>query len=197
MRLALRPWLPTFALLVALTACGDAPSPRATPDVTEGPGAAPAPTLATAAALGVPNAHEPVPGLLTAGQPSPEQMRALAAAGYTRFISLRLPEEGGAGWEEAFAAENGVSFTRLPIRGADDLSMANVEALDRILDEAGEAPTVLYCGSANRVGALLALRAHWLDGVAPDAALEFGKSAGMTRLEPDVLQRLGTGAGGR
>jgi protein tyrosine phosphatase (PTP) superfamily phosphohydrolase (DUF442 family) len=147
------------------------------------------PALADAVALGVSNAREPLPGLLTAGQPTPDQLDGLVAAGFTRFISLRSATESGAGWEEERSGAEW-TFKRIPVSGADDLTRANVEALDRVLDEAGGAPTVLYCGSGNRVGALLALRAYWLDGASPADAIELGRDAGLTRLEPAVLALL-------
>lgn len=143
------------------------------------------PALADAVALGVSNAREPLPGLLTAGQPTPDQLDGLVAAGYTRFISLRPATERGAGWEEERSRDEW-TFTRIPVSGASDLTRANVEALDQILDEANGAPTVLYCGSGNRVGALLALRAYWLDGASAADALDLGRAAGLTRLEPAV-----------
>jgi protein tyrosine phosphatase (PTP) superfamily phosphohydrolase (DUF442 family) len=185
-----RSHLVAFGLL-ALAACVDRPAsetdaPRAVVQTASAEA-----TLETAITLGVTNAREPIPGLITAGQPTEDQMRALAAAGYENFVSLRLPGENGAGWEEAFAGRQDLTFTRLPISGAEDLTLENVEELDRILDAAGDTPTVLYCGSSNRVGAMLALRAHWLDGMDPGQALDLGRAAGMTRLEPVVTQALG------
>jgi uncharacterized protein (TIGR01244 family) len=175
-------------------------APRATPEAAgaaSGPAAAAAAAsaLEAAAALGVPNAHEPAPGLLTAGQITEAQLDGLARAGYTTFVSLRLSDEEGAGWEEAYASGHGVTFTRIPVAGAEGLTRENVEALDRVLDAAGNTPVVVYCGSANRAGALLALRARWLDGATPEEALAFGRAAGMTRLEPVVAQLLGSGEG--
>ena len=181
-----------LVLLATLACGGGAPSQAQDRDSDDVSSAPAPPTLATATALGVANAHEPTAGLLTAGQLTEEQMAALAEAGYTTFISLRAPEESGAGWEEAYAAQHGLAFTRLSIAGAGDLSQENVTALDAILD-AANGPTVLYCGSANRVGAMLALRANWLDGIDAAQALDFGKAAGMTRLEPAVVQLLGLG----
>ena len=134
-----------------------------------------------------------MPGLLTAGQISQAQLDALAQRGYTTFVSLRLPDEDGAGWEEAYAAQRGVSFERIPVAHAEGLTRENVEALDRALKAVGEGKTVLYCGSANRVGALLALRASWLEGATPEEAMALGRAAGMTRLEPDVARLLGGG----
>lgn len=176
--------------LVTLPACSDRPAEQ-TPGEAAAAAAAPAPSLATATALGVFNAHEPTPGLLTAGQLTEGQLVALAGAGYTTFISLRSPEEDGAGWEEAAAAAHGITFTRLPVPGAGDLTREKVEELDRILDAIGETPAVLYCGSANRVGAMLALRAYWLDGATPEDALVLGRAGGMLSLEPAVVQLIG------
>lgn len=189
-RTALTPAFLVTLGLIALPACSDRPADQAS-DETATVAAAPAPSLATATALGVFNAHEPTPGLLTAGQLTEAQLGALADAGYTSFISLRSPEEEGAGWEEAAAAAHGITFTRLPVAGAGDLTREKVEELDRILDAMANQHTVLYCGSANRVGAMLALRAHWLDGATPEEALALGRAGGVRGLEPAVMQLLG------
>lgn len=184
----------TVLALAPLAGCSDAPRPA--PEAASEPvpvvsAAAAASDLEAALAMGVPNAHEPAPGLLTAGQVTQAQMEALAAAGYTTFISLRLPTEEGAGWEEAYAAQSGLSFARIPVGGPEGLTRENAEALDHVLKAAGDGKTLLYCGSANRVGALLAMRAHWLGGATPEEAMALGKAAGMTRLEPDVARLLG------
>ncbi|RMH12103.1 MAG: hypothetical protein D6701_14000 [Gemmatimonadetes bacterium] len=142
-------------------------------------------------ALGVRNARQPVPGLITSGQPTPEQLEALRELGVTRFISLRWPEESGAGWEEARSEAEGFVFTRLPIAGADGLTREHVERLDALLDQAGEGATALYCGSSNRVGAMLALRAYWLEGASPEDALAVGRAAGLAGLEGEVRRILG------
>jgi uncharacterized protein (TIGR01244 family) len=133
----------------------------------------------------------PQPGLLTGAQPTNAQFEALSEAGYTHFISLRPESETGAGWEEADAAAHAHDFDRLSIAGAGDLTRENVEAFAALLEEAGDAPTVIYCASGNRVGAMLALKAAWIDGVAPDQALRLGLDAGMTRLEAPVRELLG------
>ena len=191
-----------LAAVVALAACSDAPDDAApeagaaaAPSAVHTPAApatAPAtPGLASVADMGVPNAREPRPGLITAGQPTQAQFDALAEAGYRNFISLRPVTESGAGWEEAFVSGRELDFDRLPIAGGGDLTRAAVEELDRLLAEAGDEPTVVYCGSSNRVGALMALRAHWLEGASPEEAMAVGRAAGMTRLEGDVARILG------
>lgn len=189
----------TAAALLLAAACADAPPPPAD-DAPTPVLAAPAPagpSLATAQALGIPYAHQPLPHLLTAGALTEAQMDALAKAGYVNFISLRSPEEDGSGWEEAFTAAQGLPFHRIPVAGAGGLTRENAEALDAILDAAGDTPTVLYCGSANRVGALMALRAAWLDGASAEDALALGRSAGLLGLDPTVSQLLAAGGATR
>lgn len=154
-------------------------------------GASSTATLQVATDLGVRNARMPLPGIVTAGQPTQEQLEALAAAGYENFISLRPTSEDGAGWEEAHSASGSYDFDRLPISGAASLTHENVEAFAAMLEEAGDDPTVIYCASSNRAGAMLALKAHWVDGVEPAEALELGLQGGMTRLEAPVRELLG------
>ena len=193
--MSFEPFRSTSAVLLALVvaACGGAES-----DGSSEAGAtaevAPAPSLSVATELGVRNARSPVEGLVSAGQPSQEQIEALAEAGYRNFISLRPMAEDGAGWEEAHATIGGYDFDRLPISGGADLTRENVEAFAAMLEAAGDEPTVVYCASSNRVGAMLALKAHWIDGVAPEEALELGLAGGMTRLEGPVRELLGLGS---
>lgn len=138
------------------------------------------------ARLGVQNVSEPVPNLITAAQPDRDQVEALVGMGYEHFISLQLPGEPGAGWEESGVPAAGRTFVRIPVGGADDLTRENVALLARVLEEAGGDPTVLYCASSNRAGALLALKAFWVDGMSVEEALSLGRRAGMRALEPDV-----------
>lgn len=135
--------------------------------------------------LGVSNASIPADGLLCAGQLSQEQMDALSAMGFASFVSLRRPTEKGAGWEEAHAAAGGIDFQRLPIAGADGVTEEAAMELSDVMANA-KRPMVLYCGSSNRVGALLALKAHKVESMPADEAIEFGKSAGLKSLEPKV-----------
>jgi len=60
--------------------------------------------------------------------------------------------------------------------------------LDILIAEA-DGPVLVHCGSANRVGALLALRKS-MAGADDEAALEYGRKGGMTSLEPRVKEAL-------
>ncbi len=139
-----------------------------------------------AAALGLENVAAPMPGLVTAAQPTAAQVAELQSLGYERFISLQLASEPGAGWEEAGIPGAGGSFLRIPVASPADLTRENVEVLAAALEQAGGEETLLYCASSNRVGAMLALKAFWLDGATQEDALALGRSAGMRALEPDV-----------
>jgi protein tyrosine phosphatase (PTP) superfamily phosphohydrolase (DUF442 family) len=79
----------------------------------------------------------------------------------------------------------------LPIQGGYDLNQANAQKLDQCLNAAGDQPILVHCMSGNRVGALFALRAYWLQGASPEQALAIGLKYGLTKLEPVIRQMLG------
>jgi uncharacterized protein (TIGR01244 family) len=138
--------------------------------------------------VGLPNERMPAAGLLTGGQVTREQMTELAEMGYSTFVSLRPVSEEGAGWEEEFAASQGMTLVRIPVGSAEDLTRENARILADTLAEA-DGKAVVYCKSGNRVGALLALKAHWIDEESAEEALAFGRDAGLTRMEP-VVQKI-------
>ena len=142
-------------------------------------------------AMEIRNARMPAPNLLTGGQITREQMAALRNVGYRTFISLRPASEPGAEWEEEFAAANNIEFLRLPVEGAAGVTRENAERLAGMIEGVESEPTIVYCGSGNRVGALLALKAHFVDGESAEEGLAFGKQAGLTRLERKVRELLG------
>ena len=155
------------------------------------PAAAP---VSTPGGVTISHGRMPAEGLITGGQITPEQMTALAAEGYKTFINLRPADEEGTSWEEEFAGQAGLRFVRIPVAGHADLSHEKVDLLTRTMEEGrGDGGVVLYCASSNRVGAMLALKAHWVDGLPPREALAFGRDGGMTRLEPEVKKLLGLG----
>lgn len=177
------------ALLAAPVAGAGEPTAQAPIAAAPEDNAAPIPAEAVDA-LHVPNARRPAPEMLTGGQITPEQMTALRDLGYRVFVNLRPADEPETGWEEEFAAREGIAFARIPVAGAAGVTRENAERLAAVLAEAG-GPAVVYCGSGNRAGALLALKARFLEGESAEEALAFGKEAGLTRLEPAVRELLG------
>lgn len=161
------------SLLVLLAACASTPLPEAK----------------TLQDLKVANASAgPAPGLLCSGQPTPEQFPKLKQAGIDRVISLRAENESGTGWEERGAPLAGLEFVRFVIEGAEDLTPEKAKEFANLLGDGSR--TLVACGSSNRVGALFAMKARFVDGKTADEALAIGKACGLSKLEPAVKEAL-------
>ena len=130
----------------------------------------------------------PVDGITSSGQPDEKEFSLFAEAGYVAVVDLRgLSEDRGLN-EGAVLEQLGLEYVVLPLSSPDAINFENAAKLDQIL--AGyDGPVLVHCGSGNRVGALLALSKS-LEGADDDAALQYGRSAGMTGLEPVVRSRL-------
>lgn len=177
-------WSLVSLIVIGCAAPGeDAPAADVAP--AEEPPAEAAPVAESAELL--PNAVSPEEGLLAGGQPSVEQLEALKEAGYVSVINLRTDGEGGTG--QAEVEELGLTYLALPITGAEGLSEENARAFAALLEEA-ERPAVVHCGSGNRVGALFALKAFYVDGASAEEALAYGRQSGLTRLEGAVEEHL-------
>ena len=157
-----------------------------------GPAQAQAVTAATGPAplVEIPNARQPVPGVLTGGQPTRGQLEEAAAAGYMTVVNLRPLSERGAWDEEEFVTELGMTFFHIPVAGIEDVNQENAEALREILRSSNGQPILVHCASGNRIGALLAIGAALFDGALLDEALELGRDAGLTRLERTTREYL-------
>ena len=141
--------------------------------------------------LEIKNAKMPLPGMLTGGQPTEEEFAAAVEAGYKTIVNLRSDGEEGS-WDEASKAQElGVAYVHIPLSGGDDLTPENVERFAKVLDEQSNYPMMVHCASGNRVGAMLALKAHQVDGMDPADALQLGIDGGVTKLEGAVREKLG------
>lgn len=103
---------------------------------------------------GIPNAHEPLPGLLTGGQPGAKQLEALKAAGGSAVIDLRDPMEPRPIDEAATVNGLGMKYLNIPVRGGS-LDDATLERILDALRANADQPTLMHCGSGNRVGGAL------------------------------------------
>jgi uncharacterized protein (TIGR01244 family) len=135
------------------------------------------------------NGATPAEGILAGGQPTREQLTAIADNGYRSVINLRTEGERG-NTDPSVVESLGMVYVEIPIEGADGLTEENARRLATALEEV-EMPAVVHCGSGNRVGALFAMKAYYVDGLPAEEALMVGQQAGMTRLEPAVRQKLG------
>lgn len=137
----------------------------------------------------LPNGRQPLPGVLTGGQPTGEQLAAIAAAGYKTVISLRVPAEAPPPLADR-ARELGLRYVELPVAGAQDLTAEKVAELGKLLADRDAYPLAIHCASGNRVGAMLALEQAQVEGKDAREALAVGLAAGLTHLEAKVRELL-------
>jgi uncharacterized protein (TIGR01244 family) len=128
--------------------------------------------------------------LHSSGQPSIEALTKLGSTSVRTVIDLRPDAETPDLDEKAVVEKSGVVYRSLPIAGKASLTRENVVAFDKLLAEAKQGEVLVHCASGNRVGAMMALRARWLQGKSADEALAIGKAAGMTGLAADVKNLL-------
>jgi uncharacterized protein (TIGR01244 family) len=128
--------------------------------------------------------------LHVSAQPTAEAFMNLPAAGVRTVINLRPAGETPDLDEKSIVEKAGMKYRALPIAGAAGLTRDNVALFDRILAETGEGKVLMHCGSGNRVGAMMALRAHWVQGKSAEEALVIGRSSGLKGLEGEVKSLL-------
>lgn len=131
------------------------------------------------------------PGVAISGQPTVAGIDAVQELGFQAMVDLRQPDEPGVAAEAARAADIGLRRLSVPMPARNGPEMeAFLEQLTGILNEAGNYPILLNCGSANRAAAAWALyRAR--TGVPAAVALEEGRALGLTSREALVREVLG------
>ena len=130
----------------------------------------------------------PVDGVTTAGQPDAATFEIFAKQGYRTVIDIRTEPEDRGMDEATVINDLGMEYVVFPIDKPEAINFENASELGRLIDNA-DGPVLVHCGSSNRVGALFALRKS-LDGADDETALEYGREAGMTRLEGRVKEVL-------
>jgi protein tyrosine phosphatase (PTP) superfamily phosphohydrolase (DUF442 family) len=104
------------------------------------------------AITGVPNASEPIPGIVTGGQPSPEHLAALKRAGCQVVIDIREAMEPQPFKRPDAVVQAGLQYRHIPV-GHGPVSDATFGRLvDAVRELAGKTPAFVYCSSGNRVG---------------------------------------------
>ena len=125
----------------------------------------------------IPNYKLIAPGIAAAGQPSPEVLAKLGSMGFKTVLNLRQPEEGGPANERELVEGQGLRYVSVPMTAAT-FSLADVLAVEKVLNDPAAGPVLFHCASANRVGgtwaAVLARRGQSLDD-----ALARGREAGL------------------
>jgi protein tyrosine phosphatase (PTP) superfamily phosphohydrolase (DUF442 family) len=102
----------------------------------------------------VTNACQVLPNVITGGQPSAPQLRALKEAGGGMVLDIRDPMEPRLVDEPALVRELGMEYVNIPVR-AGSLDDATLEKILAVLRDAGDRTVFFHCGSGNRVGGAL------------------------------------------
>lgn len=131
---------------------------------------------------GVTNAAQPLPNLVTGGQPGPDHLRALKAAGVELVLDVRDPVEPRPFDEPALIAELGMEYVNIPV---NPMTM-NGETLDKIRGvlQANAGRRVFYhCASGGRVGG--SLLPHFIldHGLTEEDAVQQSMRVGMRSAE--------------
>ena len=108
--------------------------------------------------------------LATAGQPTVEQLREIAEAGYRAVINLGLldpryclPDEA------ALAASLGLAYHHIPVQ-FDSPRREEFDAFAAVMDASADRPTFVHCAANYRVSAFVALYGELRWGWTPAAA---------------------------
>lgn len=137
------------------------------------------------AAMGLANACQALPNIVTGGQPSAQHLKALKEAGAQILLDVRDPMEQRPFDEPALARQIGLEYINVPVSSAT----INDSTLDRILTvlrNAGEKQIYFHCGSGNRVGAALIPYFMIDQGMEEEDAVEQAMRVGLR--SPEMLE---------
>ncbi len=132
---------------------------------------------------GVPNASEPLPGLVTGGQPMAPHLAALRQAGCRMVLDCRDPMEPRPLREPEDVVAAGLEYRCIPVghsRG-DDATLTEIR--DALRASVGTKPVLFHCASGNRVGAALIPYLMLDQGFTEEAAVNTAMRVGMRNAE--------------
>lgn len=129
-------------------------------------------------------------GVIVAGQPTAEQLKALPDRGIELVVNVRGEDEPGFLADEAAIVEGaGMSYVHWDAgKGADALTEENAKKLGEALDKGG--PVLVHCGSGNRAAALYALKTVVVDGKSAEEATELVEESGNDKLLEKLREAL-------
>jgi len=135
------------------------------------------------AIAGVPNACEPLPGIVTGGQPAPAHLAALKQAGCAVIIDIREPMEPQPYRTPDAVVAAGLEYRRIPVGHGNVSDTTFAQMSDALRELAGKRSVFIYCASGNRVGGSL-LPYLMLDrGLDEESAVEQALRVGLRSAE--------------
>ena len=156
-----------LALAAAETATNASPAPSA-----------PAKPVLEAAALGSTEKVHRFGEIWLASQPRKDDLEIAKELPIRMVVSLRKKDE--VGWdEEAAVRALGMLYQNIPFQTPEELTDAVFDAVRHALTDKENAPLLLHCASANRVGTIWLAHRVLDDGVAYVAALREAETVGL------------------
>jgi len=135
-----------------------------------------------AALHGLPNAAEPLPGWVTGGQPTAEQLTAFKAAGGEVVLDNRDPMEPRPLDEPAAVRAAGMEYVSLPIvHGA--VTLDTMKQMHDALKRLAGRKALLHCSSGNRTAAAMIPYLMLDKGMDQDTAVEKAMQMGLRSSE--------------
>jgi protein tyrosine phosphatase (PTP) superfamily phosphohydrolase (DUF442 family) len=134
------------------------------------------------AVSGVANACQILPNVITGGQPTAQQLRALKEAGGGIVLDIRDPMESRPVDESSLVQQLGMDYVNIPV-GAGSLDDATLERILAVLRGAGDRTVFFHCGSGNRVGGALIPYFMLDQGMEEEAAVDQAMRVGLRSAE--------------
>lgn len=131
----------------------------------------------------------PNENLMVGGQPTINDFHLMKSLGITQVVNLRPNSETIDFDQVALLQQLEMTYTVIPVTEIETFTPEKAEQLKKILTL--NQPTLVHCASGNRVGALIALQAFWLEEASAQDSLDKGLQAGLTKLQPDIEKVLG------
>lgn len=136
--------------------------------------------------LKIKNVKYPLKGVISGGQPTKQEFLKAQSMGITTVINLRSKAEMAQyAFEDKLLKKLGMKYIHIPVYGAKGVTKENMAKLFKALKNSKK-PVLIHCASGNRVGALFALKAAFVDGKSVEEAVKIGKKSGLTGLEATV-----------
>jgi uncharacterized protein (TIGR01244 family) len=100
-----------------------------------------------------------------------------------------MPDEGGPANEREVVESQGLRYVSVPMTAAS-FSLADVEAVEKVIGDPAAGPVLFHCASSNRVGGTWAV-IQARKGKSLDEALASGREAGLKSASmEDAVRRL-------
>jgi uncharacterized protein (TIGR01244 family) len=113
-----------------------------------------------------------------AGDTPHDAFATLSHMGFTSVVNLRLAQEPGVAGEDEIVADAGLHYFHLPLDPAAPAFGVAERFLDIVADTANQ-PVYIHCASANRVGAVWAIKRVVQDGWTRQQAIAEGQHIGL------------------